>query len=145
MTPFPSLLQERASEFDDIDAQIEVDDGEQCLMHTVSYTSRMQPLIWTYGMHQFFCFLLGMSCLSLSLRYLAAHLHVRAKQLFNIHVQCMKLSGTQSTYSLCKMSHAAAACMLPIKVQCACLMHTKLFMPVVCTQMCLKTGVVPCI
>ncbi len=91
MTPFPSLLQERASEFDDIDAQIEVDDGEQCLMHTVSYTSRMQPLIWTYGMHQFFCVLLGMSCLSLSLRYLAAHLHVRAKQLFNIHVQCMKL------------------------------------------------------
>jgi len=81
------------------------------LMHTVSYTSRMQPLIWTYGMHQFFCVLLGMSCLSLSLRYLAAHLHVRAKQLFNIHVQCMKLSDTQSTFFFVQ------------NVSCSCSMH----------------------
>ena len=67
--PFLSLLQERASEFDDIDAQIEVDDGEQCLMHTVCYTSRMQTLTWTYSMHKFVCVLFGRSCLSLSLQH----------------------------------------------------------------------------
>ncbi len=33
--------------------------------------------------------------------------------------------------------------MLPSKLPCACVIDTDLFMPVVCTQMCRKTGAVP--